>query len=352
MTGGDTARSEAGPMGTPADLWVSSGHHLLDRDAQGRLRITDQFLKAYLARPEIVPPPEACDAERRLHDRLLAAPRAPVPTEEIRGLADRDARENWRQLLALRAQLLAQSSIEAAYLALVGGRHVTTPPLLLNQLVHLIARNLLDGETDPYLWRAAELLFRPQRLTLQDGVMLLADEERVDGSEVPDRTSPLVAIFGDARARALDVMTPDTVALYPARSDAFDMVLDFRSGQPGRSAFARVIARWVEHMLGTHLEVAPVERYEADGWSWFVGLDAEGTRIGNALWAGEEPPDDGQNRIVALLEARLADAAQGLDRVAGRPFPLILAMTANRIVRVKPQNLLTGLPLRQLSSPP
>ena len=41
------------------DLWVSSGHHLLDRDDDGRLRITDEFLKAYLARPEIVPPDEA-----------------------------------------------------------------------------------------------------------------------------------------------------------------------------------------------------------------------------------------------------------------------------------------------------
>jgi hypothetical protein len=33
------------------DFWLSSGHHLLDRDAHGRLLVTDEFLKAYLARP-------------------------------------------------------------------------------------------------------------------------------------------------------------------------------------------------------------------------------------------------------------------------------------------------------------
>ena len=38
------------------DFWISCGHHLLDRDADGRLVVTDAFLKAYLARPELLPP--------------------------------------------------------------------------------------------------------------------------------------------------------------------------------------------------------------------------------------------------------------------------------------------------------
>jgi hypothetical protein len=33
------------------DFWLSCGHHLLDRDASGKLPVTDEFLKAYLARP-------------------------------------------------------------------------------------------------------------------------------------------------------------------------------------------------------------------------------------------------------------------------------------------------------------
>ena len=60
------------------DFWLSCGHHLLDRDAGGGLVVTDEFLKVYLARPELAPPPEACAAERTLHAALLAEPRRPV----------------------------------------------------------------------------------------------------------------------------------------------------------------------------------------------------------------------------------------------------------------------------------
>ena len=333
-----------------SDLWVSSGHHLLDRDSHGRLVITDAFLKAYLARPEIMPPEDACDIERWLHARLLQEPRADVTVEEIRGLLDRDARENWRHLLAFRDQLLKHPTLEAAYLALVRAAQVTTPPLFLNQLVHLILRNILDGERDPFMWRAAELLYRPQRLTLQAGVVLLADEELVDDTQAADRTSPLIAIFGDARARSLDTMTAETAPHYLARSDAFDMVLDFRHGQPGRRAFATVLERWIAHMLGSRVALAPVERFDDEGWAWFVGLDAEGTSIGNTLWHGVPPPHDGLDRIVALFAARVDEPSEMLDAAAGKPFPLILGMTANRIVRVKPQNLLSGLPLKRLSA--
>ena len=45
------------------DFWLSSGHHLLDRDERGHLVVTDEFLKAYLARPELLPPADACAAE-------------------------------------------------------------------------------------------------------------------------------------------------------------------------------------------------------------------------------------------------------------------------------------------------
>jgi Family of unknown function (DUF6352) len=332
------------------DLWVSSGHHLLDRDENGRLVITDEFLKAYLARPEIVPPDDACATERRVHGRLLLEPRAEITTAEIRAMQDRDARENWRHLLGFRDALVKHPTLEGAYLALIRAKQVTTPPLFLNQLVHLILRNILDGERDPFVWRAAELMFRPQRLTLQDGVLLLADEELVDDTQAADRTSPLIAIFGDARARALDVMTTETAAQYPARSDAFDMVLDFRHGEPGRRAFATILERWIAHLLGSDVSVTPIERFEEQGWSWFVGLDAEGTSIGNALWQGEEPPQDGLNRIVALFQARVHEPGEMLEAAAGKPFPLILAMTSNRIVRVKPQNVLTGLPLKRLSA--
>ena len=77
------------------DFWLSCGHHLLDRDAGGGLVVTDEFLKAYLARPELAPPPEACVVERTLHAALLADPRRPVGAADIAAIADADARENW-----------------------------------------------------------------------------------------------------------------------------------------------------------------------------------------------------------------------------------------------------------------
>ena len=42
------------------DFWLSCGHHLLDRDDSGWLLVSDEFLKAYLARPELAPPEDAC----------------------------------------------------------------------------------------------------------------------------------------------------------------------------------------------------------------------------------------------------------------------------------------------------
>ena len=194
--------------------------------------------------------------------------------------------------------------------------------------------------------RAAEMLFRPQRLTLKDGVMLLADEELVDGTNVNDHTSPLVAIFGDAKARDLDILTPEVAPQYWSRSDGFDLVLDFRHGEPARTAFARVLETWVQHLVGTVVTIEPLERVEDREWSWFVGLDQDATRIGNALWRGEEPPEDGRQRIVALFRLAFRDPADMLERVAGRPVYLILSATGSRIVRVKPQNLIAGLPLK------
>ena len=332
------------------DFWISSGHHLVDRDEAGRLTVTDDLLKAYLARPEVAPPDEACIVERALHQRLMRDPRAPVTTEEVGDIADRDARENWRHLLAFRDHLLRHATLEAAYLALARAPKVAVPPLFLNQLVHLILRNLLDAERDPFVLRAAEMMFRPQRLTLKDGILLLADAEVVDGANADPHAAPLVAIFGDARAKGLDVLQVATAADYFARSDAFDLVVDFRFGEAARSAFARVLEIWVAGLLGIEVRIAPVERIADESWKWFVGLDQEATHIGNALWRGEEPPMQGRDRIVALFQLTFVDQRRMLEKVRGAPVSLILAMTPERVVRVKPQNILAGLPLQSLDA--
>ena len=189
------------------DFWLSSGHLLLDRDPAGYVVPSDEFLKLYLARPEVVPPPEACDAERALHASLLSSPRLPVDKSDIAALADPDARENWELMVAIRDHLLAHPTLEAAYLALMRKGVGGTPPLFINQLVHVILRNVLDGETDPQILRAAEILFRPQRLTREQGGLLLADEETVDGAREEMHASPLIAMLGEQKARNLDVLS-------------------------------------------------------------------------------------------------------------------------------------------------
>src|SRR6202049_1286240 len=102
-----------------SDFWLSCGHHLLDRGAGGGLEVTDEFLKAYLARPELAPPREACVVERTLHAALLADPRLAVSAPDIAAIADADARENWQLMVAFRDHLLRHPTLEAAYVALV-----------------------------------------------------------------------------------------------------------------------------------------------------------------------------------------------------------------------------------------
>src|SRR5262249_14687344 len=148
------------------DFWLSCGHHLLDRDDNGALLVTDEFIKAYLARPELGPPDDSCMAERTLHAALLANPRREVTSSEIAAIADPDARENWTFMIEFRDRLLAHATIEAAYLDIVRRGAGNTPPLFINHLVQAILRNLLDGCEDAFVLRAAELFFRTQRLTM------------------------------------------------------------------------------------------------------------------------------------------------------------------------------------------
>jgi hypothetical protein len=123
------------------DFWLACGHHLLDRDDSGGLVLTDEFLKVYLARPELTPPSDACAAEKTLHASLLADPRRKVNSAEISALADPDARENWALMIAFRDHLVRHKTLESAYVDLMRNGAGSTPPLFINQLVHVILRN-------------------------------------------------------------------------------------------------------------------------------------------------------------------------------------------------------------------
>ena len=165
------------------DFWLSCGHHLLDRDAGGGLLVTDEFLKVYLARPELSAAAgrlrgrahaacRRCSPSRGGRSRRPTSRRSPMPTRARTG----------NSMIAFRDHLLRHRTLEAAYLGLVRDGAAGTPPLFLNQLVHVILRNILDGCEDALVLRAAELFFRPQILTLHEGSLIAADEETIAGS--------------------------------------------------------------------------------------------------------------------------------------------------------------------------
>jgi len=328
------------------DFWLSCGHHLLDRDAGGGLVVTDEFLKAYLARPELAPPPEACVVEKTLHAALLADPRRPVEAADIKAITDADARENWELMVGFRDLLLAHPTLEAAYLALMRNGAGRTPLLFVNQLVHAILRNVLDGCEDPYVLRAAELFFRPQRITLHEGALLAGDEERI-ASRHPSPVSPLVSLLGLEKSAAIDVLSDANAAQYFERSDAYDMALDLTGGRRGLDALAEVIARWIRHLLAVDVAVEPLTELRDARLTWYVGLDADGTKIGDRLWHGEPIDEAARAQVVGLFRLTVRDQSVLTEDLAGEPVYLILAMTPDKTLRMKPQNLVTGLPVRQ-----
>jgi hypothetical protein len=330
------------------DFWLACGHHLLDRDSGGRLVVTDEFLKAYLARPEITPPAEACPAERRLHAAMFADPRRLVAASEVAAILDADARENWQLMIAFRDHLVRHPTLEAAYLDIVR-RGLKFPHIFLNQFVHAILRNALDGCADPFVLRAAELFYRPQKMTLHDGSLIAADEETVLGlGGAP--VSPLVSMLGLPAAAGIDVLSEDNAGEYWERSDLFDMALDLTAGRRGLAALGDVITNWVSHLLAIDVAVEPLVEMRDVTLNWYVGLDADATRIGDALWHGDELDQSAQLQVVALYRLTIGDPAVALEKVRGEPVYLIAAMAADKTLRLKPQNLIAGLPVRQLEA--
>ncbi len=332
------------------DFWRNSGFHLLERDPAGRLRVTDDFLRAYYLRPEVHPVEESCDAELRLHAALMEAPQRAVPPAEIDALADEDARHNYRMLLKFRDRLLAAGTVEGCYMGLFKGE-VDVPPLFIEQLVHVILRNILDGADDPLRLRAAELFFREQRATLQDGHVLLADHETVEMHAAGNRYGSIGKLIVEAQGSLgkvdLDVLDRANAALYWERESRHDTVISLTYGRAALDAFARVIEAWVAHFHALEVTVKPIRKIDEARWAWHIGLDAESTEILNELWSGGQVDAGRMRNIVALFSLQFAEPAAMRDSVAGRTVYLGLSVNDAQVVRMKPQNLLINLPLRE-----
>jgi hypothetical protein len=331
------------------EFWVASGHHLTRRADHGGLVATPELIMAYLARPELMPPTDACDAERDLHASLMADPLRVVSSADIARLADADARENWSFMMSFRDRLLAAPSLEAVYVALARKGAGDLPPIFLSQLCHLILRNALEGCEDPHVLRAGELFYRSQLAAVHDGTLLLADAEVIEAEQQAKHdlhASPLTAMLQQPKSFGeMDVMDDDNAWTYWSRSDAHAMAMNLGGNAKARAGLCQVIERWIAHLLGVTVSVETTPSIEDRDWRWFVGLDSEATRIGNALWRGERVDGSVAGRIVALMRLTFEDARLVDERVGDKPVYLILAMGADKMVRLKPQNLIAGLPL-------
>ena len=329
-------------MSAKHDFWLACGHHLLDRDAAKRLVVTDEFLKVYLARAELVPPPEACPAERRLHAILLSNPRQAVTPSQVAAIADPDARENWEMMIAWRDHLVGHRTLESAYLEIVR-RNIRLPQVLVGQLIQVILRNALNDCDDAFVLRAAEMFFRTQKLAVEGNSIIAWDEE---ASVDRWHQSPLFALLGLPAGVEADVLSDVTAGSYWERSDRFDIGLDLTAGQRGSAALGEVIARWVSHLLAVNVAVEPVAELRDEPLSWYVGLSADATRIGDAIWNGNDVDSELRARLVGLYRLDFRDPSDAIERVRGEPVYLLAAMTADEELRLKPQNLVTGLPIR------
>jgi hypothetical protein len=347
------------------DFWPSSGFGRLRRNARGWLEPTDEYLRLFLARPELALVPESCAAERALHAALVEHPARVVSAVELDALVDDDARANYRLFLAFRDALLAAGTVEAYYLGLFRAGRIDIPPLFVDLLAQAILRNLLDDTHDATVARAAEMLFRPQRISRADGQVLAGDREVLDllneTRGLGDIGRLLVQAKAPLRAVNLEVLGADNAARYWASDTRYDFLLDlthevtqdlghgvqFRMtrARSGLKALARVLEQWVAHLLGVTVTVQPEHRIDDAQWRWHVGLDVESTALLNDLYEDRPVAPERMERLVSLFRLEFADPAEMRADVAGKPVYLGLCTDANDVVRLKPQNLLLNLPL-------
>jgi hypothetical protein len=309
---------------------------------------SENFFRPMLAFAELAPVDDSCADERRLHERLVAAPTMAVDAGELAAIADADARENYAVFLAFRDAVVAAGSLEAYYLRLVRGGPIAVPPAFIDAVVAAIVSRLVEGRPSAIERRAAQLLYRTQRVAVRDGRVLCADRDAADRASAASSGLDLV--------RQLVVGAGDDASV-----DRFAFVLDLSHeiandlghglsftlarSDSGMTALARVLEGWIAHFLDVATTIRPVQRIDDPAWRWHVGLDAEATALLNDLYRGDAPDSDRLQRLIGLFRLDFADPLEMRADVAGKPVYLGLAMSAEQTLKLKPQNLLINLPL-------
>ncbi|AOG24226.1 DUF6352 family protein [Acidovorax sp. RAC01] len=347
------------------DFWPDCGFTGLERNARGWLVPTAAYVQWLLARPELALVAESCAAEIALHESLAADPLRGVAPAELQALEDADALENYAVFLRFRDALCAAGTLEAYYLQLMRSGAVNVPAVFIDALVQAMLRNLLNDCNDAVEARAAEMLFRPQRVTQQDGRMLAGDRATLDMFNETAGLGEMGRLLLESGALQprieLQVLGADTDAQYWQDSTRYRFLLDLTHeltqdlshgltfkmthSRSGLKGLARVLERWVAHLLGVQVRIEPAHQITDSAWRWHVGLDVESTAILNDLYEDRAVDADRMQRLLSLFTLTFANPAEMRADVAGKPVYLGLATTADGVVRIKPQNLLLNLPL-------
>ena len=330
------------------DFWASAGFSRLERRDGGHAA-TPAWIAAFADRPELVPPPEAGEAERRLHRRVSDDPLREVTHAELAAVEDADARENWSEFLRFRDRVASFPTLEACYVDLFRREAVDLAPPFVDALAQAITRAMLEGTGDPWLCRAGEMFFRRQRVSTEGGRVLSADAATLQvfaetggfgsmGRLLRAQNTPLPVV-------KMDVLSHENAPLYFMRDELHGFVLDITPGGEGAAALARVLERWVGHLAGVDVSIEPRARVDDERWRWHVGLDVESSAILNALYRGEAVDAAALERLVLLFALTFREPRDALVDLGARPVYLGLACREDRTLRMKPQNLLVNLPI-------
>ncbi|MDC1067372.1 DUF6352 family protein [Alphaproteobacteria bacterium] len=326
------------------DFWLTSGWHLLDKNKEGHLVPTEDFMRAYFYRPEVAPIEESCPAEIELHKRLIDNPFVYIEKNDLQKIKDKDVIFNYEVILRFRDFLSHYPTLDSAYLAIARGKEIDFPPLFVDQLVQIILRNILNDCPYALQVRASELFFRTQVVTIAEDEIMVADELTVEAQAEqrnPARNDPKQLEVD------IDILRESIADNYWERSDKFDTSIDLAYTKPGLEALARVMEKWISHFLSIETSIKSMQKIEDEKWSWHLGLESDSNSILNDLYKGLEVSEPRLKQILCLFQLEAQDGF--VKTMVNKPVYLGLAMNDKSKIKFKPQNLLTNLPLADLS---
>ncbi len=335
---------------------------------------SEAFWQDLLARPELALVPESCRDERRLHDALALKPLRTVKPEELAAIRDEDARANYAMLLQFRDGVVAAGNLSAWYAQLFAQGNITLAPLFVDIAVQHILSDVLAGETDPFVHRAAELLYRPQRITVFEGRIISGDQETLDTQrdtgglgdlgrfllqnkmQVAGSESQTLRILNAEHALTFQEqltqpsyhhnwlldLTHEQASQVGAANHSFEIRLARKDS--GLVALSRVLKLWIKHFKAAEVRITPLAKIEDPQWRWHTGLDTESSSILNTLYAQQSVPEAQLKRLITLFRLDFLDPADCQHDMRDKPTYLGLAMNEQGTLKLKPQNLLLNLP--------